>query len=538
MGISRWFGSALAAGGAVCLSVFIPVVHAQPNSKPKLVVAIVVDQFRYDYLTRFRASYHGGLDLMLTKGAVFTNAYYRQSPTVTSVGHSIFLSGAMPSVSGIVGNAWYDRDEGKIVTSVCDWNEQTVGGHQVEKGKKCSDSDPASPRRMTVTTLGDELRNVSEGSKVFGVSIKPRGAVLPAGHRANGAFWFDDVSGNFATSTYYMKELPGWAQAFNGRKLAAKYIAQKWEGFDKWDFRPEPGSKTPYAKLLASPWGNELIERFAEQVLTSEQLGQHERTDLLTVSFSSNDYVGHRVGPDAPEVKDMAIRTDQLLGKLFQLIDQKVGLRKVVVVLTADHGVAPLPVDEEARKRHMPGGYVSLNAEEIVNSALSSRFGKAEWLTPGVSDVSLYLNRKTVEDFRTADGRRLDPREIYSVARQALLSVPQLHVARVYSYDQLENGVTGDEVAQAETFGFYPRRSGDLNLVYDPYFVLGKGGTSHFSPWGYDRHVPVLFFGAGIKPGRYNQAISVNDVAPTLATMLDIETPGGSSGRVLTEIIQ
>ncbi len=530
MRISQTFGAALAVG-----SVFVPILGAQSSLKPKLVVAIVVDQFRYDYLTRFRSSYHGGLDMLLTKGADFTNAYYRQSPTVTSVGHSIFLSGAMPSVSGMVGNTWYDREEGKIVTSVCDWNEQTVGGRQVEKGKKCTDSDPASPRRMVVTTLGDELRNVSDASKVFGVSIKPRGAILPAGHRANGAFWFDDATGNFATSTYYMKELPDWAQAFNNQKLAAKYVEQKWEGFDKWEFRPDPGSKTPYAKLPASPWGNELIERFAEQIITAERLGQRDTTDVLAVSFSSNDYVGHRVGPYAPEVKDMSIRTDQQLAKLFHLIDQKVGLKNVVIVLTADHGVAPLPGDEE---RHMPGGYITLNAEEVVNSALTNRFGKAEWLIPGVSEVSLYLNRKTVEGFRTADGRRIDLQELYDVARQALLSTPQLHVARVYSYDQLETGVTGDEVAQAETFGFYPRRSGDLNIVYDPYFVLGKAGTSHYSPWGYDRHVPVLFFGAGIKPGRYNQTISVNDIAPTLATLLDVETPAGSSGRVLTEIIQ
>ncbi len=536
MRISQSFNTAALIGsGVLCLFAFIPVLRAQPSPKPKLVVAIVVDQFRYDYLTRFRASYHGGLDMLMTKGADFTNAYYRQSPTVTSVGHSIFLSGAMPSVSGVVGNTWYDRDEGRIVTSVCDWNEKTVGGRQVAKGTRCTDADPASPRRMLVTTLGDQLRNVSDGSKVFGVSIKPRGAILPAGHRANGAFWFDDTSGNFATSTYYMKELPSWAQAFNDQKLADKYAQQKWEGFDKWEFRADPASKTPYSKLPGSPWGNELIERFAEQIITAERLGQRGATDLLTVSFSSNDYVGHRVGPDAPEVRDMAIRTDQLLAKLFQLIDQKVGLANVVIVLTADHGVAPLPGDEQ---RHMPGGYVTVNAEVVVNSALTNRFGTADWLIPGVSEVSLYLNRKTVDDFKTADGRRIELGEIYSVAREALLSAPQLHVARVYSYDQLQSGIAGDEVAQAEMFGFYPKRSGDLNLVYDPYFALGKGGASHFSPWGYDRHVPILFFGEGIKPGRYNQTISVNDIAPTLATLLDIETPGGSSGRVLTEIIQ
>jgi predicted AlkP superfamily pyrophosphatase or phosphodiesterase len=538
MRISKSF-AALASGATLCFSLFVQGALAQTTPKPKLVVAIVVDQFRYDYLTRFRASYHGGLDMLLAQGAVFTNAYYRQTPTVTSVGHSIFLSGAMPSVSGIVGNTWYDRDEGKVVTSVCDWNEQTVGGRNTTPGKKCSDTDAASPRRLLVSTLGDELKNASAGTKVFGVSIKSRSAILPAGHRADGAFWFDDSTGNFVTSSYYTKELPGWAKAFNDQKLPAKYVDQKWKGFEKWDFRSEPGSKTPYAKLPASPWGNELIELFAEQVLTAEKLGQRDSTDLLTVSFSSNDYVGHRVGPNAPEVEDMAIRTDQVLAKLFQLIDQKVGLKNTVIVLTADHGVAPIPLAGGGPgKQHTPGGYISLNAEEVVNAALTSRFGKADWIIPGVSEVSLYLNHKTIEEFKTADGHKLDLHEWYSVARQALFSVPQSHVARVYSADQLESGVSGDEVAQAEDFGFYARRSGDLNLVYDPYFLPGTAGTTHFSPWGYDRHVPILFYGAGIKPGRYHQTIAVNDIAPTLATLLDIETPGGSSGRVLAEILK
>ncbi len=531
--------AAVAGGATLCFSLFVQGVLAQTTPKPKLVVAIVVDQFRYDYLTRFRASYHGGLDMLLTKGAVFTNGYYRQTPTVTSVGHSIFLSGAMPSVSGIVGNTWYDRDEGRVVTSVCDWNEQTLGGRNSTPGKKCSDTDAASPRRLLVSTLGDELKNASAGPKVFGVSIKSRSAILPAGHRANGAFWFDDSTGNFVSSTYYAKDLPSWAKAFNDQKLPAKYVDQKWKGFEKWDFRSDPGSKTPYGKLAASPWGNELIELFAEQVLTAEKLGQRESTDLLTVSFSSNDYVGHRVGPYAPEVKDMAIRTDQVLAKLFQLIDQKVGLKNTVIVLTADHGVAPIPAAGDGPgKPHTPGGYISLNAEEVVNSALTKQFGKADWIIPGVSEVSLYLNHKTIDEFKTADGHKLDLHEVYSVARQALFSVPQLHVARVYTADQLASGVVGDDTAQAENFGYYARRSGDLNLVYDPYFALGTSGASHFSPWGYDRHVPVLFFGAGIKPGRYNQTIAVNDIAPTLATLLDIETPGGSSGRVLAEILK
>ncbi len=527
--------------GALLISTWLTLAGALEASaaandaKPKLVVAVIVDQFRYDYLTRFRGEYHGGLDRMLTRGADFTNAFYAQVPTVTAVGHSIFLSGAMPAVSGIVGNAWYDRDESKIVTSVCDWDVEAIGGNgQPQKGQTCTDSDPASPKRLLVTTLGDELRAAHPESKVIGISLKARAAILPSGHKANGAFWFDDASGNFVSSTFYAKKLPGWADEFNGKRLAAEYVKRKWEGYPTWDFRAAPGSKTPYAKLPASPWGNELIELFAEQAIAGERLGQRGETDLLTISFSSNDYVGHAVGPDAPEVKDMSVRTDQLLGKLFQALDKSVGLANVLVVLSADHGVAAVPSEETK----MPGGYLAADIEDAVSSALNRRFGNNEWLVANAGETSLYFNRETIEKVTKANEHAVSEGEIYRTAKDSLLDTPQLHVVRVYSRIQLENGVAGDFVAQAEMNGYFPRRSGDLSLVFEPGYIPGTKGTSHFSPYAYDRHVPVLFMGPQIKAGRYVNTIQPNDVAPTLATMLDVQTPSGSSGRVLSEMLQ
>ncbi len=502
---------------------------AAPPVKPKLIVGIIIDQFRYDYLTRFRANYHGGLDQLLSQGADYTNAFYAQVPTVTAVGHSIFLSGAMPAVSGIVGNAWYDRDEGKIVTSVCDWNEKIVGGAAPAKTTNCGDSDPASPRRLLVSTIGDELRNTHEESKVIGISIKPRGAVLPSGHRAAGAYWFDDETGNFVTSTFYMNDLPGWAAAFNERQLAAKYVERKWEGFPSWDFHAAQGSHAPYEKLPASPWGNELIERFAEQGITGEKLGQRGATDLLTVSFSSNDYIGHRVGPDAPEVRDMAIRTDQALGALFHFIDANVGLRNTLIVLSADHGVAAIPEREKSEK--MPGGYIAGNGKGVVEAALAAKFGAGEWTMPGGGETNIYLNPSTVEHARAS------LHEIYRVASEALLSNRELHVARVYTREQLDNGMSGDFIGKAEANGYFPRRSGDIAIVFEPGYVPGKSGTTHFSPYAYDTHVPLIFMGTGIRPGRYDQHVEPNDIAPTLASMLDVQTPSGSSGRVLTEML-
>jgi predicted AlkP superfamily pyrophosphatase or phosphodiesterase len=535
----HFFGFSLSRVGrmAAALSLFFPaapqILDAAP--KPKLVVAIIVDQFRYDYLTRFRADYHGGLNDLMTKGADFTNAFYAQVPTVTAVGHSLFLSGAMPAVSGIVSNSWYDRDEGKVVTSVCDWSVKTVGGNQGEQGKQCTDADPASPRRLMVSTVGDELCDAHPDSKVIGVSIKARGAILPAGHRAKGAFWLDDVTGNFVTSSFYMDELPAWANSFNSRKLPAKYVDRKWDGFPDWNFHAATGSRNLYGKLPASPWGNELIEQFAEEAVSGEKLGQRGATDLLTVSFSSNDYVGHRAGPNSPEVRDMALRTDQLLAKLFKLIDQKVGMKDVVVVLSADHGVAARP--DHDKETHMPGGYLSGDVEGAIESALNRKFGKADWLIPGGGETTIYLNHKSLENIKMPQGEPIGEEQIYQTASEAIMAMPQLHVARVYTRKQLGDGIAGDFIARAEMNGYYPRRSGDLQIVFDSGFLPGSSGTSHFSPYAYDRHVPVLLMGPGIRPGRYNQTIEVNDIAPTLATMLDVQTPSGSSGRVLTEIL-
>jgi predicted AlkP superfamily pyrophosphatase or phosphodiesterase len=502
--------------------------RAATAPKPKLVVVVVVDQFRYDYLTRFRQDYHGGLDRLLSQGADFTNAFYAQVPTVTAVGHSLMLTGAMPAVSGIVSNSWYDRGEGKVVTSVCDWTVNVVGAPQPKEGEKCTDSDPASPKRLLVTTLGDELRDVHPASKVIGISIKARGAILPSGHSANGAFWFDDGTGNFVTSSFYMDKLPGWAAEFNNKKLASALVERKWDGFPKWDFH---STGKPYAKLPASPWGNELIEQFAETAIGGEKLGQHESTDLLTVSFSSNDYVGHAVGPNAPEVRDMAIRTDQLLGKLFSAIEKNVGMRNAVIVLSADHGVASTPAHDEAF--HTPGGYLEQDTEAAAETALTQAFGNGEWLIRGAGETSLYLNWDTIHKARNSVGQRIEDADIFRVVRDSLLGNPKLHVARVYDKNQLANGVSGDFVAQAATNSYYPKRSGDLQIIFDPGYLPGKSGTSHFSPWAYDRHVPMLLMGPGIKEGRYDQNVQVNDLAPTLATLLDIQTPSGSSGHVL-----
>lgn len=225
----------------------------------------------------------------------------------------------------------------------------------------------------------------------------------------------------------------------------------------------------------------------------------------------------------------MSIRTDQLLGKLFRVLDEKVGMKNIIVVLSADHGVASTPHQNEVTK--MPGGYAIADPEDAVQSALTRKFGKGAWVVGGAGETTLYLNHETIANMKASES------EVYATAKRALLDIPQLHVARVYTRPQLESGVTGDFIAQAETNGFYPSRSGDIALVLEPSFVTGTSGTTHFSPYAYDRHVPVLFMGPGIRAGRYDETIQPNDIAPTLATMLEVQTPSGSSGRVLTEML-
>jgi len=489
---------------------------AAAAEKPKLVVAIAVDQFRYDYLLRFRTEYKQGLDRLLTRGAVFTNAYYQHFPTVTAIGHSTFLSGATPSISGIVGNDWFDRETGKSVTSVSDETVKILGG---------AGEGGASPHRLLVSTVGDELK-ISDGgkSRVIGISMKDRSAILPSGHMADAAFWFDHKTGSFISSTYYFSELPAWAREFNDAHPADHYKGAHWLSghFD------QPGEKL-YNAVYSSPFGNELLEAFAERAVETEKLGQRGVTDLLTLSFSSNDAVGHALGPDSAEVHDISVRTDQVLGKLFQFLDAKVGMANVLVVMTADHGVSAVPEVNQARK--MPGGRMPAGiVRDTVQGALTKRYGEGNWIS-SPSEHSLYLNLELIRE------KKLDRTEVNRTASEAAMGIP--HVARVYTREQLIHGaVQEDQISRRVMNGFYERRGADVYLLLAPYWMFSAHGTTHGTTYGYDAHVPVIFMGPGITAGRFDETIAVNDIAPTLATLLGIETPSGSVGRVLGEIFE
>jgi len=394
----------------------------------------------------------------------------------------------------------------------------------------------SSPRPLLGNTIPDELKMARRETKVISVSIKDRSAILPGGHMADGAYWFDNDSNTWVTSTYYMQELPGWVKDINAGRPASKYLGRQWLPLDA-----KPGT-APFCTLVngsdvrfcgsieATPWGNEMIESFAEQAIASEHLGRHEGTDVMAVSFSSNDYVGHAMGPDSPEVRDISIRTDRLLGQLLDYADRQAGAGNTLLVLTADHGVAPIPEVNEQRK--MPGGRLSgATLSQALSDALTKRFGPGKWVLEN-SGASVYLNGELIRS------KNLNRAEVESVGAEALRALP--HIFRVYTGEQLATGqVPNDYVSRDLGNGYYGPRSADLFVISEPYYIFGAApGTTHGTPFNYDTHVPVIFMGPGVKAGLYHQRVAVNDIAPTLAAMLEVEEPSGSIGRVLIEIFE
>ncbi len=518
--------SALFALFALACSLAAFAQSASPQrGRPKLVLLIAIDQFRYDYLPRFRSEYTGGLATLLQHGASFVNANLDHYPTVTAIGHSTMLTGATPALSGIIGNDWYDRASGKQITSVSDDSTKLLGG--------VGDHAGSSPHRLLVSTIGDELkRSGSAESKVIGMSLKDRSAILPSGHMANGAYWFDEESGAFVSSTYYFPALPEWASAFNARHEPEKFAGKAWlpESAGKPERRipSERGRKLNDA-VYGSPYGNDLLELFAERAIDAEKLGQRGVTDLLTVSFSSNDAVGHSFGPDSPEVHAVSINVDRAIGRLFAHLDRTVGMKNVLVMLTADHGVSPVP--EVLQSQKMPGGRITGDFFVPIRQALERRFGPGLWLL-STAGSSPYLNHQLIHE------KNLDPAEVRRVAAQAIEDAP--HVARVYTREQLTTIRSAADIIDSRVMRSYnAERSGDLEVLLEPYWIRGGGtGATHGTPYNYDTHIPLVFMGPGIRPGTYYESAVLNDLAPTVAAMLDIEIPSGSVGRVLDEALE
>jgi len=546
----------------------------QRVKRPRLVLLIAVDQFRYDYLERFGDLFGpNGFRRLLRDGASWTQSNYDHIPTYTAPGHATMMTGAYPAETGIVGNEWPDRATGKNVSSVSDTTVTLIGGAPNEAA--------SSPRRLMCSTVGDELRLVTnDRSKVIGISIKDRAAILPAGRHANAAYWFSWNNGNMVSSTYYFNDLPTWVVSFNNSHPADKYFGKKWERLlPESEYLKRAGADAPpwenigkiagdtntfphtvtggaattgsafYNALDFTPFSNDLLVSFTEQALVSEQLGQDDDTDVLSVSFSANDYVGHRYGPYSQEVMDVTLRVDQQIGTLLDFVNAKVGLSNSIVIFTADHGVAPIP--EHAAALGLGGARIrGDDVMKALRSAISARYNpqnktpdptadyiyKYEYsgaLRDAFTNGNVYFNYDALK----RDGVSLD--DITEVAGRAALTVPG--IARFFTRSQLQRGETSitDPIERRALHGFYPSRSGDLVLIPEPYKYLNETITAtHGSPYSYDTNVPTVIMSSGIIPGRYYEAASPADIAPTVCALLGITKPSAATGRVLTEALK
>lgn len=532
------------------LPFFVCLASAQPllAEQPKLVVAILVDQFRYDYLERFHSQFvEDGFRRLTDHGAFLTFARYDYCPTLTGPGHASFLSGSTPSVHGIIANDWFDKATGKSMYCCQDNSVHGVGSKDA--------AGQMSPRNFIGSTLADQMR-LHFKSKVVGLSLKDRGAILPAGKQPTGAYWFESGSGKFITSTYYRQELPEWVVKFNALEKPRSYIGKTWNrllepsAYEREDLLPGEGvlhgeqsptfphtvaasKKEGFETIIPTPFGNELLADFAKAAIEGEKLGQGPNPDLLTVSFSSIDYVGHRFGPYSQEVQDMALRLDRQLADFFAYLDQKIGKSNTVIVLTADHGVAPTP--EFANQQ----GLDAPRTDEVellgdLLGKLNDRFGDGAYLTQRkLINGHLYLNQETLRS------KQLTPATVAGFIREWALATGKFHA--VFTRDELLAGQAPGFVGRLVLNGYNAERSGDLVLVYKPYILSGKGaaasGTTHGSPFSYDTHIPVLFHGSQIREGRYPDEFYITDIVPTLSSLLHIDVPPGNMGKPFGKIL-
>ncbi|WP_179345394.1 alkaline phosphatase PafA [Winogradskyella ursingii] len=515
------------------------------TGKPKLVVGIVVDQMRYDYLTRFNSKFgEGGFKRMIREGFNCKNNHFNYVPTYTGPGHASIYTGTTPKYHGIIGNNWYDKEIKESVYCAGDDNVNSVGTEHVA-GKM-------SPHRMQTTTFGDENRLFTQmQGKTIGVSLKDRGAILPAGHTANAAYWFHGRDeGVWITSSFYRNDLPKWVTDFNNSDTAESYF-KVWDTFHDistynesgaddntfeggfngkekatfpYDLKQLKETNRGFEILKATPYGNSLTADFAMAAIKGEDLGQDDITDVLAVSFSSTDYVGHNFGVNSKEVEDTYIRLDKDLERLFKYLDETVGKGEYTVFLTSDHGAIDVPA--YLRSLKIPAGYLNNRATKTrFDEYLLSTFENSD-LVENVSNDQIFLNRNKV------DSLGLNINALTEKMVNELIKYD--HVYKVYSAHTMVTTDFTTGIEQLLQNGYNQKRSGDIILVPDPdYISYGKTGSTHGSGLNHDTHVPLLFFGKGIKHGETYDKTVIPDIAPTMSALLGISFPNSSTGQPL-----
>jgi predicted AlkP superfamily pyrophosphatase or phosphodiesterase len=536
------------------LAFFVAIVFssngqsAKPSAnipRPKLVVGIVVDQMRWDYLYRYYNRYsEGGFKKLLNGGFSCENTFIPYTPTYTAAGHSCIFTGSVPAIHGIMGNNWYSRSAGKTVYCTEDNTVATVGG--------TSEAGKMSPANLWTTTITDELRLASNfRSKVIGIALKDRGAILPAGHSANAAYWFDNAYGGWISSTYYMNDLPKWVKEVNDKKLPDAYMAKNWNTLYpitsyaqstadtmryEADLAGEDNSfphmtsqitKDKYNAFRTTPFGNTYTMEMAKAAIIGENLGNNGVTDFLTVSFSSTDYIGHAFGPNSIEIEDTYLRLDADLSNLFTFLDQGVGRNQYTVFLTADHGAAHVPTF--LKEHGIPAGATD---DATILKALNAEIEKTLQIKNAVSSVinyQVYLNYTVVEESKR--------QKVTDIVIEQLLKNPA--IASAFRLKDLSTTPLPEKLKAMLTNGYNMQLSGDVHFIFKPqWFDGGSKGTTHGVWYAYDSHIPLLWYGWGIKQGKTNRETYMTDIAATIAALLHIQMPSGCIGKVVEEVVK
>lgn len=517
--------------------------------RPKLVVGIVVDQMRYDFLIRFYNKYgNGGFKRLMNDGFNCENTHYNYMPTHTAVGHASIYTGTTPSMHGIISNNWYDKYRKESVYCVDDTNYKTIGAKK--GGKK-------SPYRLQVTTITDQLKlaQINTG-KVIGISIKDRAAMLPVGHSADAAYWFrGKKDAKFISSTYYRKELPEWVNDFNTSGKAKEYL-KTWTTLydintytesitDDNEFEIKfKGEKAPtfphefpklmqenknYDLLKTSPFGNSLLVDFVKAAIKGEQLGKREVTDFLAISFSSTDYIGHRYGTDSKEVEDTYLRLDKDIEQFLKFLDIEIGKDNYTLFLTADHAAIPVPSYLKTKK--IKAGYFEMKKfKKYVNNIAKKHFFSEE-IIANISNFQIFLDKEKIKNLN------LNYDKVTDVIANEIITFKGVYKAVTATTLQKTNFTDG--ISHSLQNGYNQKISGDILIVPTPATVYYKDkGSTHGSGYSYDTHVPLLFYGKGIKKGKTKRFIPIIDIAPTMSNLLKIESPNACTGRIILEVLE
>lgn len=534
---------------------FCHVVLFGQKEMPKLVVGIVVDQMRADYLYRFANHYgNDGLKRLMNDGMNFQSCHYNYVPTFTGPGHASIYTGTTPANHGIVGNAWWSKEEQKRVNCVEDQSSLPIGSSDLSEGNY-------SPKRLKSNTITDQVKLMIRGSKVISVSIKNRGAILPGGHTPDGVYWFDYATGGFMTGSYYQNELPSWVKMFNKDNSASSYFPDKWETFKPIELYAE--SREDYYEYEASitddapvfpynlekavkngksltnlfvntPFANTFLTDFAIKALIHEELGQDDITDFLAISYSSPDIIGHSYGPYSKEMQDVMIRLDRDIAKLLKELDQLVGKDNYVLFLTADHAVEPIP--QYLIDHSMAAGYFfHAPFKTFVQKAVKDKFG--EELISDMYNFSVY-----VDDAKIAE-LGLDKQMVLEYIRTTIQNYPK--IKQVYDAKELVSNSFLHDWSKKIALGFHPLEAGDILYTLEPGYLTvkednlkSKQGTSHGSAFSYDTQVPLLFYGKGIVAKNVYRDVDITDITPTLSIMLGLTKPSGSTGKMLVEVLE